>query len=146
MTAEDDLLAMLDASTTLVYVDQETGDEPVINAVYWGYIDVDETAKVIDLPLPYIVFNSSPGYDRDGRYCGQVGGRVLEFQLKGVGESEKQVAWVLNEGRKMLSRKRLDKALIRRSDDNLEWRRDDDFTRPGGGPIFYGVDRYGVAV
>lgn len=146
MTAEDDLLAMLDASSVLVYIDEESGDRGVPNAVYWGYVDVDEVAKVINVPLPYIVFNSSPGYDGTGRFCGQVGGRVLEFQLKGVGESEKQVGWVLSEARKMLSRKRLDGSLIKRSDDNLEWRRDDDYTRPGGDPIFYGVDRYGVAV
>lgn len=137
---------MLDASPTLVYIDEQTGGPGVKNAVYWGYLDVDEAAKVINVPLPYLVLNSSPGYDRDERYSGSVNGRVLEFQLTGVGESERQAKWILDQARTMLSRKRLAGALIKRSDDNLNVRRDDDYTRPGGDPIFYGVDRYAVAV
>lgn len=146
MSADTDLLAMLDGSPTLVYIDEESGDPGVPNAVYWGFLDVDEAAKVISVPLPYIVFNSSPGYDRDERHCGQVGGRVSEFQLTGVGSSERQAKWVLDEARKMLNRKRLGKSLIKRSDDNLKVRRDDDYTSPGGKPLFMGVDRYAVAI
>ena len=146
MSADTDLLAMLDASSVLVYIDEEAGDPGVPNAVYWGHIDVDEAEKVINVPLPYLVFNTSPGYDNNERYCGDVGGRVLEFDLKGVGVSERQAKWILDEGRKMLNRKRLNGSLIKRSDDNLNVRRDDDFTSSGGGPVFYGVDRYAVAV
>lgn len=146
MSADTDLLAMMDASPTLVYIDEESGEPGVPNAVYWGFLDVDESAKVISVPLPYIVFNSSPGYDRDGRYCGQVGGRVSEFQLTGVGESERQAKWVLDEARKVLNRKKLGKSLIKRSDDNLKVQKDDDYTRPGGKPLFRGVDKYSVAI
>ncbi len=144
MSADTDLLAMLDASDTLVYIDEDAGDEGVVNGVYWGYLNVDEAAKVIDVPLPYIVYNSSPGMDANERFCGQVGGRVNEFDIKGVGASEQQAKWVLDEARKMLSRKRLGTSLIRRSPDNLNVRREDDYTRPGGAPLFYGVDRYTV--
>jgi hypothetical protein len=146
MSADLDVLAMLDASPVLVYIDEETDAEPVENAIYWGYLNVDETAKVIAAPMPYLVFNSSPGYDRDERYSGSVNGRVLEFQLTGVAETERQAKWILDQARNLLNRKRLNGALIRRLDDNQNVRRDDDYTRPGGEPIFYGVDRYAVAV
>lgn len=146
MSADDDLLAILNASTTLIYVDQLAGDPEVSNAVYWGYLKPDEAAKVIDVPLPYIVYNSSPGYDNDERLCGGVGGRVLQFDLKGVGSSERQAKWVLDEARKVLDRKRLGTALIKRSDDNDRVRREDEYTMPGGMPLFFGTDRYGVAV
>jgi hypothetical protein len=114
--------------------------------VHDGFVDVDETAKVISVPLPYIVFYSTPGYDNDERYAGVVGGRVVEFQLTGVGESREQAKAALEKARTALSRERLGRNRIRRSDDNMAVRRDDDYTRPGGGPLFYGVDRYAVAV
>lgn len=146
MSADTDLLAMLDASATLVYYDEQVGGPNVKNAVYWGYIPVIASDKVINVPLPYLVYNSSPGRDNNERFCGNVGGRVGEFDLKGVGSSERQAKWVLDEARKVLNRKRLGKSLIKRSDDNLNVRRDDDFTASGGDPVFYGVDRYAVAV
>jgi hypothetical protein len=146
MSADTDLLAMLDASDALVYVDEETGGPNVANAVYWGYLNVDEAAKVIDVPMPYIVFNSSPGYDRDERQSGSVGGVVLEFQLTGVGESERQAKWILTQAYEALNRKRLNGSLIKRALDNQQARRDDDYTRPGNKPIFYAVDRYAVAL
>lgn len=144
MSADTDLLAMLDASQTLAVIPEgETGG---INAVYQGFPTVDTAAKVISLPLPYLVYVTSPGYDRDERFCGSVNGRVLDFQLTGIGESETQAKWILDEARRMINRKRLNGSLIKRSRDNLHVRRDDDFTRPGGEPMFYGADRYSVAV
>jgi|SRR5699024_1042426 len=132
MTADDELLAMLRARPLLT--------------VYDGFVDVDESAKVINVPLPYVVFYSSPGFDNDARFSGQVGGRVLEFQITGVGRDRRQAKWVLDEARSALSRKRLRGNLIMRDDDNLPVRRDDDYSRPGGKPVFYGVDIYTVAV
>ena len=144
MSADTDIIAMLNASTMLVYVDDDAGDEGVPNAIYWGYLNVDEAAKVIDVPLPYIVFNSSPGSDANERFCGNVGSRVVEFDIKGIGASERQAKWVLDEARKMLSRQRLGDSLIHRMPDNLNVRREDAYTRPGGDPLFYGVDRCSV--
>jgi hypothetical protein len=114
--------------------------------VYDGSVPVDETKKVISVPLPYIVFWSSPGYDNDERHDGRVAGRVVEFQLTGVGGTREQAKWVLEKARSNISRKRLGKGLIRRSDDNQTVRRDDDYNRPGNLPLFYGVERYAVAV
>lgn len=132
MTASDDILAILDAV-------------PNLN-VYDGYVDADETEKVISVPLPYVVYYSSPGYDDDERFTGNVYRRVHEFQLTGVGSTREQAQWALDKARAVLNRKKLDGSQIRRSDDNQFVRRDDDYTRPGGGPLFFGVDRYGVAI
>ena len=144
MTTDGDLLAMLDASPSLVFVPR--GQTGVANAVYDGYVDADETAKVISIPLPYVVLFSTPGYDNDARQSGQVAGRVVEFSITGVGETREQAKWVLDKARTALSRQRLNGNLIIRADDNQFVRRDDDYTRPGGGPLFYGIDRYGVVV
>lgn len=114
--------------------------------VHDGYVKANETAKEISVSFPYVVFWSSPGFDNDERFAGPVNGRVAEFQLTGVGVTREQAKWALDKARTAISRKRLDGALIRRNDDNAMVRRDDEYTRPGGGPLFYGVDRYGVAV
>ena len=144
MSPAADLLAMLDASPSLVFVPR--GQPGVPNAVYDGYVDADETAKVISVPLPYVVFYSAPGRDNDARQSGQVAGRVIVFQLTGVGETREQAEWVLDKARTVLSRKRLNGNLIIRDDLDQLVGRADDYTQPGGGPLFYGVDRYGVAV
>lgn len=145
MTIDTDILGLLDASPKLFVFDYETGDEGVSGSVYDGFVEVDETEKVILVPLPYIVFWSTPGYDNNERFCGSVGDRVNEFQLTGVGEDRTQAKWVLDQARAVLSRKRLNGALIRRSDDNQLVRRNDNFTHVGGGPLFFGVDRYAVS-
>lgn len=132
MTTDDSLLALLNAV-------------PNLN-VYDGYVDVDPTSKVIDVPLPYVVFYSTPGYDNDERLCGGVAGRVVEFQITGIGGTREQAKWALDQARAALSRQRLATSLIQRLDDNAPVRREDAFTRPGGLPLFYGVDKYAVAV
>lgn len=130
MNLDDDILALL-------------GDVENLN-VHDGSVDVDEEAKVVRVALPYVVYWSSPGFDNDERFSGQVVGRVTDFQLTGVGEDRNQAKWVLDKARAALSRKRVNGRLIRRDDDNQMVRRDDDLTRPGGEPLFYGVDRYSV--
>lgn len=144
MSADDDLLAMLDASPTLVLA--PFGKPGGINAIYDGYVVADETAKVISVPLPYVVFYSPPGYDRDERQGGQVGGRVLRFTITGVGQDRTQAKFVLDKARAVLSRKFLGSNLIIRDDDDQPVRREDTYTRPGNLPLFYGIDRYSVAV
>ena len=144
MSADNDLLAMLDASPSLVFVPR--GQPGVPNAVYDGYVDADEATKVISIPLPYLVFYSGTDRDNDSRQSGQVAGRVVIFQLTGVGETRHQAKWILGKARDVLSRKRLNGNLIIRDDDGQMVRRSDDYTRHGGLPLFYGVDRYSVAV
>ena len=144
MSDRADLLAMLDASPVLVVAPFNTAGG--INAVYDGYVKADESAKVISVALPYLVFYSGTGRDNDARQSGQVAGRVKGFRIIGVAATPEQAEWVLDRGRDMLSRKRLNGNLIIRTDGTDEARRDDDYTRPGGDPLFYGVDLYAVAV
>lgn len=142
-TVDDQILAMLDVTPFHLYVD---GESPTANAVFEGNPQADEEAKIIAVPLPYLVYVTTPGYDRDARQCGDVGGRVLEFQVSAIGDTQWQAKWALDKARELLSRKRLGRSLIQRSPDNLRVRKDDDYTRPGGEPLFYGVDRYSVAI
>src|SRR5687768_15405752 len=120
MSVDSDILALLEAV-------------PNLN-VHDGDVDADETTKVISVPLPYVVFYSSPGYDNNERQDGRVGDRVNEFDLHGVGATREQAKAALDKARAAISRKRLNGNLIQRSDDNLRVRREDKYTRPGGGP------------
>ena len=144
MTADSDVLAKLDASPALVVVAEgKTGD---INSVYRSRPAVDTAAKTIIVPLPYLVYSGSMGYDRDERYSGSVGGKVQPFRLTGVGQSEDQVKWILGKAEEVLNRRRLNGSLIKRTLDDQPIRPDDDYTRPGGEPIYYAVQSYNVAV
>ena len=143
MTARSDLLAMLDASPVLVVAPFNTVGG--INAVYDGYVKTDESAKVVSVELPYLVFYSGTGRDNDVRQSGQVAGRVKKFRIMGVAATPEQAEWVLERGRDMLSRKRLNGNLIIHTAGDDEARQDD-YTRPGGLPLFICVDRYEVAV
>jgi hypothetical protein len=130
MTTAADLLALLEAV-------------PNLN-VHDGSVDVDETAKVIATPTPYVVFYGSPGRDNSSRFDGKAGGRVVEFQLSGVGVSREQVEGVLNKARAAINRTRLNGSLIKLAVSSMI-RRDDDYTTPGNEPLFYGADQYDVA-
>lgn len=114
--------------------------------VYRGKADADEAAKEITVPLPYLVYWTTPGYDNDARYDGRAGGRVLEFQLTGVGKTDEQAKAVLDKARALINRKRIGIGLCKRDVANQTIRRDDVYTRPGGGPLFYGVDRYSLPI
>lgn len=133
-TADTAILALLDAT--------------VLN-VWDGYVkDSDEDAKVVSAALPYVVFYSTPGYDINPRLSGAVLIRAVDFQINFVGSTREQAKWASEKARDALNRKRVTLAgksrLIRRTDDNLFIQRDDTWTRPGGAPLFFGVDRYVV--
>lgn len=114
--------------------------------VWDGGPDVDETEKVIGVDLPYVAFWSSTGTPRSRRKGGRAAGRVLEFSITGVGVDRRQAKWALDRAREALEGRRLGKNLITHTDDSQDVRRDDDFTRVGGEPLFYGVDKYAVAI
>lgn len=130
MSVDEDVLAMLRAVEHL--------------NVHDGYVDVDEASKVIAVELPYVVYSSTPGRDREERYSGHAVGRVTDFRITGVGETREQAKAVLDRARAAISRKRIGQALIKRDNENQPVRREDTYTRPGGLPLFYGIDGYSV--
>jgi len=134
MTFDDALLALLRT-------------DPVLN-VHDGYVDTDESQKVISVPLPYAVFFSGLGDDIDERLGGRVGGSAIPFQTTYVGGTREQARWAGQKARDAISRKRVtvggrESGLIR-LDASQKIVREDTYTRPGGGPLFYGVDQWEV--
>lgn len=112
--------------------------------VHDGQVEADDDAKVISTPMPYIVFWSNAPRDLSDRFCGIVAAEATDFRITGVGETRESAKWALDRAHRALSRKRLDRYLIRRYDNSEPVRRDDEYTRPGGEPIFYGSAQYGV--
>jgi hypothetical protein len=140
VTAADDavVLAVLDAVANLNVHD---GDVP----------DSDAATSVIAATLPYVVFYAMTDNPAVGdALAGTSGAYLTEFQLTGVGDSREQAKLALERARAVLDRKRLTfpsgSRFVRRTDVNQFVRRDDTWTRPGGAPLFFGVDRYAVAI
>lgn len=136
MSASDAVLALLEAVPHL--------------SVYDGIVPVDTAVKVVQVPLPYVVFSSGLGEDADERLGGRPGLRVTPFSVFYAGKSPEQARWAGDRARTAVSRKRITIAgresgliILRESSD---MRRDDDYTGPGGEPLFYATDKYIVAV
>lgn len=117
--------------------------------VFDSYVtDSDENDKTISAPTPYLVLYSSLG-DPDGHsLAGPAGVTVQEFQVTYVGKDRRQAVWAGEKARTALRDVRLGSVprnpVIRLSNDTLLVRRDDTWTRPDGGPLFYGADRYSL--
>lgn len=140
MTASDSqvILDLLGAVSNLTVHD---GDVP----------DSDSFDKVIGADLPYLVF--WPGFEDDSAgdsLAGTSGARLTDFRLTGVGETREQAQMVLEKARAVLNRKRATFAtgsrFVRRTDNSGAVTRDDTWTRPGGDPLFSGIDQYEVLI
>ena len=141
MTRLDDatVLAVLAALTPAMRV--YDGDVPDSNA----------DTKVISATLPYLVFYAMTDAPATGdSLAGTSGAYLTEFQLTGVGDSREQAKFILERAKAALDRTRVvfpsGSRFVRRTDDNQWVRRDDTWTRPGGKPLFFGVDRYAAAI
>lgn len=141
MTAADDatVLTLLRALNPSLRV--HDGDVP----------DSDPSTKVISAALPYVVFYAMTDVPEPGdSLAGTSGAYLTEFQLTGVGDSREQAKLALERAKAALDRKRVTfpsgSRFVRRTDDNQWVRRDDTWTRPGGKPLFFGVDRYAVTI
>lgn len=134
---DDAVLALLDAVPLLNWYDGEVTDS-------------DGNEKTISAPLPYVVLYTSMG-DPDGHsLAGAAGFTVQSFQINYVGLDRRQAKWASQKSRAALCDVRLvsvsRQPIIRLSeDDNLSIRRDDVWTRPDGGSLQFGVDRYSLA-
>lgn len=121
--------------------------------VHDGYVtDSDENEHTISAPLPYVVlYSMSPVPEGESRsLVGSAGADELEWQISGVGSTREQAKWALAKARAALADKRLtalpQKPVVRQTDDRFMVRRDDTWTRPGGGPLFFGADRYAACL
>lgn len=119
--------------------------------VFDGYVtDSDEAEKTISAPLPYVVYYTLTD-ENVGDTLGAVtvGARLHGFQINYVGATAEQARAVRDRVRGALDRAWVtmpagDRLVRRDDDDSQAIRRDDAWTRPDGGPLFYGVDRYRV--
>jgi hypothetical protein len=127
------------------------GAVPNLN-VWDGYVsDSDPDDQIITAALPYVVLyrfgdDAEPG---DGM-SGTSGAHLSRFQVTAVGETAEQARWAAEKARTVLDRKHLNfpagSRLVRHDGTSLAVVRDDTWTRPGGKPLFSGVDRYAVLV
>ena len=115
--------------------------------VHDGEVDTDEEAKVIVADLPYAVVYFGPGFPNPNeRLCASRPPAVVTFTVGNVGERVQQTLWVVDKTRGALERVRWSGSLIRLVDSDPAPRRDDTYTRPGGGSLFYVGDRYEMAL
>lgn len=140
MTSADDavVLTVLDAVTNLNVHDSDVPDS-------------DPATNVISAALPYVVFyalNDNPS--AGDSLSGASGAYLTGFQITFVGDSREQAKRVGERAKAVLDRKFLTfpagQRFVRLTDDNQFVRRDDTWSRPGGAPLFFGVDRYSVTV
>lgn len=120
---------------------------PNVN-VWDGHVeDSDATDKVITAPLPYVVFWG--GYDDaepGDSLAGSSGAHLSDFRLTFVGSTREQAKLVGEACRAQLDRKRITfgagPRFLRCVDAGGYVTRDDTWTRPGGAPLFSGIDQY----
>lgn len=119
------------------------------NANVWdGHVaDSDPTDMVISADLPYVVFwggydDATPG----DSLAGSSGAHLSDFRLTFVGGTREQAKLLGEACRGVLDRKRVTFAagsrLVRCVDAGGYVTRDDTWTRPGGAPLFSGIDQY----
>lgn len=116
--------------------------------VHDGWVkDSDGIKKTISAPLPYVVFYTTPGYPVNPRTGGRAG-REHEFQVSCVGITREQAVWAQEQVEAALDGVGIVVAgqsrQITRTDDNQTVGRDDTWTRPDGGPLFFGPLRFTV--
>jgi hypothetical protein len=114
--------------------------------------DSNPDTKVIAAALPYVVFYALMDDPAPGdSLAGTSGAYLTGFQLTGVGETREQAKRALEPAQAPLDPKQVvfpgDRSrFVKRTDVNQFVRRDDTWTRPGGAPLFFGVDRYAVVI
>lgn len=140
MTSADDaaVLAVLNAIANL--------------DVWDGHVDdSNPDTMVISADLPYVVFWG--GYDDDApgdSLAGTSGAHLTDFRITAVGETREQAKWAAEQARAALNRKRVTfpagSRFVRCTDNSGYVTRDDTWTRPGGAPLFSGIDQYEVLI
>lgn len=122
-------------------------EEPTNLNVHVGHVtDSDEQTKTISAPLPYVRINAGVGFKPSTRAGGRAGA-ALRFTIASVGATEEQARAVARAVRTWMHdgtvtagsrdyRIRLDEP------EDTIITHDPTWNRPGGGPLFYGIDEY----
>lgn len=116
--------------------------------IYDGYVtDSDESAQTISAALPYAVYYTALGRSVNAS-ANRRRARAMEFQVNFVGLSREQAIWAAEKIDALVDEMPIIVAgkshKVFRTEDDLFVRRDDTWTRPDGGPLFFGTLRYGV--
>lgn len=120
--------------------------------VYDGHVtDSDGVTMTISAPLPYVVFWG--GYDDDApgdSLAGTSGAHLTDFRITAVGDSREQAKLAAERAKAALNRVRVTfsagSRFVRCTDNSGGVTRDDTWTRPGGAPLFSGIDQYEVLI
>lgn len=120
--------------------------------VWDGHVeDSDADLKVISADLPYVVFWG--GYDDDvpgDSLAGTSGAHLTDWRITGVGSTREQARWAMEQAKTALNRKRVTftagSRFVRCTSNSGGVTRDDTWTRPGGAPLFSGIDQYEVLI
>jgi hypothetical protein len=116
--------------------------------VWDGHVDDSDPAdKVITAELPYLVHYDTPGYPVGIRLGGSRR-RTAQFMINAVGETADQARLVSGRADTLLHSTQLviegRTRRVWRTDDDPFIRRDDDWNRPDGGPLFVASQRYAL--
>jgi hypothetical protein len=105
---------------------------------------------VVEREMPYAVYFGSTGLPSRRRLSGHRSHQSVYFSFRGVGISDEQARWVMQELQDTLEGLRLvvpgrQTGLVSVDGSNRVFR-DDEAVQPNGGPVFYGEDYYAVGV
>jgi hypothetical protein len=119
-------------------------------AVMDGFVPTENDGKVVNYPLPFVVYYSSVGVESRLRLSGRRSQRTVGFMVTYVGIDRNQAKAAGERARSALVGQRLEIAghkvgLIDLLTSPWVWR-DDDMIRPDGKPVFYGRDTYEVPI
>lgn len=125
-----------------------TGAEPL--NVHDTHVDVDETLKVVTVPLPYVTFRPVSTTPQTRRADGTVSSDPYWFEVMWVGLTREQAEAARDRARARLEGKRpvfpgsRGTPIARHETTGLF--KEPTYTAPGGAPLFYGIDQFLVVL
>lgn len=127
-----------------VAADLKAADSTAYLGVFDGWVtDSDGVAKTISAPLPYAVYYGSTTAPINPRIGGSGDNRSNDVRISCVGRTREQADWAADKVEKTLHEARVGRRQMR-LDERTRPSRDDSWTRPDGGPLFYGALRFTV--
>lgn len=110
----------------------------------------DTQRQVVPYETPYAVYYSSVGTDDRRRITGRSARRSVFFSITYIGGDRNQAKWLGEKIRDLLNDKPIvipgHNSWLCQLQESQRVRRDDEVVRPGGKPLFYGVDNYALPI